>query len=97
MGNYMSLLFKKGGINNYFQKGTIGNTYFRKGYNTLNKVGNVLSNIGNLAEKASPYASVISPLLGTGLSKGSFVANSLGQNLNEVAHNAKLFKKSIEK
>jgi hypothetical protein len=93
----MSLLFKKGGLNNYFQKGSIGNTYFRKGYNTLNKVGNAISNVASLGEKASPFVSMINPLLGTGLSRGAFVANSLGENINKVATNAKLFKKSIEK
>jgi hypothetical protein len=40
---------------------------------------------------------MINPLLGTGLSRGAFVANSLGENINKVATNAKLFKKSIEK
>jgi hypothetical protein len=93
----MSLLFKKGGINNYFQKGRVGNAYFRKGYNTLNKVGNAISNVAHLGEKVAPYAKFINPLIGTGLTKGAFVANSLGENLNKVATNAKMLKKSIEK
>jgi hypothetical protein len=92
-----SLLFKKGGVNNFFQKGTVGNTYFRKGYNTLNKVGNAIQNVASLGEKVAPYASFINPLIGTGLTKGAFVANSLGENINKVASNAKMFKKSIEK
>ena len=84
-------------LNTYFKKGGVGNTILRKAYHTIDNIGRGLNTASNIGQNISPAISSINLPIGTAIGQGGNIAGGIGGVLRNVANQAKMFKKSIER
>jgi hypothetical protein len=95
----MAVMFSKApsSLGTYFKKGGTGNVFFRKGLNTLDKIGNTFTNASNIGSKIAPVIGSFNSGLGASVLGASGISGAIGNVVNNYVSKGRAFKKSIEK